>query len=137
MVPQTIIGLGKSYFVGENKKDCVKLDLYYTDSFIEDLLEIEKIRLATIQEVIAMKMNVISRGGRKKDFWDIHELITKYSMDDMLDLHKKRYPHEHDSKLIRSNFTTFVNADVDFNPICLKDKHWEIIKLDLIEFANC
>ena len=29
-----IIGFGKSYFIDKSKTDCVKLDLYYTDKFI-------------------------------------------------------------------------------------------------------
>ena len=31
--------------------------------------------------------------------------------------------------------TDFSQADFDFNPVCLRKKHWEIIKLDLIEFV--
>jgi len=31
------IGMGKSYYVGENKDECVKLDLFYTDDFIQDV----------------------------------------------------------------------------------------------------
>ena len=53
-----------------------------------------------------------------------------------LALHKERYPYNHDEDQIRSNFSDFKNADGDFDPICLKGKHWEIIKLDLIDFAK-
>ncbi len=54
----------------------------------------------------------------------------------MLDLHKQRNPDTHDADQIRRNFTNFKNADDDFDPICLKGKYWEIIKLDIIDFAN-
>ncbi len=37
---------------------------------------------------------------------------------------------------IRSSFSDFTLADDDFDPICLKGKHWEIIKLDMIDFAK-
>ena len=63
------IGPGKSFFVGNDKNQCIKLDLYYTDDFIDEPLVIDKIRMATIRDIIAMKMDVILRGGRKKDFW--------------------------------------------------------------------
>ncbi len=69
-----VVGMGKSYYIGKNKDDCVKLDLFYTDRFIQKIILIDGIRLATVEEIIAMKIDVISRGGRKKDFWDIHEL---------------------------------------------------------------
>ena len=97
---------------------------------------IDDIRLATVEEIIAMKIDVISRGGRKKDFWDIHELKDDYSIDKLLDLHKKRYPYDHDQMQIISSLSNFLNADEDFDPLCLKGKHWEIIKLDMIDFAN-
>src|SRR5664280_1352117 len=41
-----VIGMGKSYYVGENKDECVKLDLFYTDNFIQDVQLIDGIRLA-------------------------------------------------------------------------------------------
>lgn len=90
------VGMGKSYFVGEDKNHCIKLDLYYTDTFINKPLIIDDIRMATVEEIIAMKADVISRGGRKKDFWDLHEFIEEYSLNDILAFHKKRYPYEHD-----------------------------------------
>lgn len=133
----TIIGMGKSYYVGDNKDACIKLDIFYTtDEFIENPLLMDNIRLASINEIIAMKADVILRGGRKKDFWDIHELKDDYPFQQMLKLHAKRHPYNHNSKLIKNKFTDFKNADEDFDPICLRDKKWEIIKLDIIDFAG-
>jgi hypothetical protein len=54
----------------------------------------------------------------------------------MLSLHEERYPYYHDEKLIRRKFLDFKTADDDFDPVCLKEKHWEIIKLDLIDFVS-
>jgi hypothetical protein len=131
-----LIGMGKSYYVGQNKDNCIKLDIFYTDKFINDILEIDHIRLAGIKEIISMKVDVISRGGRKKDFWDIHELMESYTFEEMLTFHKKRYPFTHDQELLKSRFTDFAAADEDFEPICLRGKHWEIIKLDIIDFVK-
>lgn len=129
-------GMGKCFYVGENKDDCIKLDLYYTDRFIKEIQLIDGLRLASIEDIIAMKLDIISRGGRKKDFWDIHELMEEYPIEEMLTFHEQRYPFSHDRKLIKSKFTDFKNADEDFEPLCLRGKHWEIIKLDMIDFAN-
>lgn len=131
-----VIGMGKSYYVGQNKDDCIKLDLFYTDEFINETQLIDDIRLASIEDIIAMKIDVVSRGGRKKDFWDIHELKDNYSFEQMLALHEKRHSYTHDSTLIRNNFSDFTIADQDFDPICLREKHWEVIKLDMIDFAK-
>ena len=102
-----VIGMGKSYYVGENKDECVKLDLFYTDDFIQDVQLIDGIRLAMVEEIIAMKIEVISIGGRKKDFWDIHELKDDYTFEKMLALHEKRYPYNHDKAQIKKKLLRF------------------------------
>jgi len=127
------VGVGVSYLVGHSKDESVKLDLFYMDTFIRPALKIGPYRLATVEEIIAMKIDIVQRKARKKDFWDLDELIEKYSIDQMIALHKQRYPHGHDEKVIRENFVDFERADEDFTPICLKGKHWELIKLDFVE----
>jgi hypothetical protein len=127
------IGMGKSYFIGDDPDDSLKLDLYYTDSFIEPIYEEDGIRMATTGEIAAMKVDVVSRGARKKDFWDLHELLNHYSIDDMIALHEKRFPYNHDRLHILKQFTNFENADKDFNPVCLKGKHWELIRYEIAE----
>jgi hypothetical protein len=128
--------MGKSYFVGEDKDNIIKLDLYYTDTFIQPYIEVDDIRMATIEEIIAMKVDVVQRGGRKKDFWDLHDLLKSYNISQMLDLHKQRYPYTHDRGVIIQNFTSFDQADEDFNPICLYGKHWDFIKDDFEEIIR-
>ena len=125
--------MGKSYFIGTDKENTVKLDLYYTDRFIQPAKIKDEIRFATIEEIIAMKIDVVQRGGRKKDFWDLHEVLPNYSIKKMLELHLERYPYSHDRELILNNFTNFSIADDDFTPICLHGKHWEFIKDDFEE----
>ena len=71
--------MGVSYFVGNSREDAVKLDLFYTDDFIGNMTIEDDIRLASIEDIIAMKLDVVVRGGRKKDFWDLHELSKTYS----------------------------------------------------------
>lgn len=125
--------LGKSFFIGDSMDRNIKLDVYYTDNFIEEPILIDKIRMATLGEITAMKIDIIQRGGRKKDFWDLHELLSVFSIYKMLELHKKRHPYTHDKKLILDNLINFDKADHDFNPYCLKGKYWELIKEDIIE----
>ena len=125
--------MGKSYTIGNDKNNSVKLDVFYADPFIQELIEEDNIRLASIEEIIAMKIDVIQRGGRKKDFWDLHELLDKYSISQMVALHEERYPFSHDEKTILINLINFENADNDFDPVCLKGKYWEFIKADFEE----
>ena len=125
--------MGKAYFIGEHKDNTVKLDLFYTDTYIQPFIEEDGIRMATIEEIIAMKVDVIQRVGRKKDFWDLHDLLNSYSIMQMIDLHEQRYPYTHNKDLIIQNFTNFDLAEDEFNPICYKGKYWEFIKEDFEE----
>lgn len=131
-----IVGMGKSYFLGDSANDCIKLDLYYTDPFIRKYIEIDNIRLASLDEIVAMKVDVVSRIARKKDFWDLHELLNDYTIEQMLQLHKERYEYSHNPEEIITNFINFENADNDFEPICSLGKYWEIIKLDFVDIIE-
>lgn len=125
--------MGKSYFIGTSKSDLVKLDIFYTDSFVFPLLIEQDIRFARLEEIAAMKLEVISNNGRKKDFWDLHELMNHFSFNQMIEFYEKRHPYGLSKKEIITQLTFFDNANEDFDPICLRNKYWEIIKLDIEE----
>lgn len=123
--------IGKSYLIGTDRSNFIKLDVYYSmDPFFQKAIEEEGIRLASIEEIIAMKVDVIQRGGRKKDFWDLHETLDQYTIKQMIDLHSQRFEWTHDEALINQNFIDFKEADNEPDPICLKNKEWEFIKDD-------
>ena len=128
-----IVSFGTSYLVGNSKEDNVKLDLFYTDPFIRPMEQIESIRMASLDDIVAMKMDVISRGGRKKDFWDLHILRNKYTIEQMLSLYKERYPYGATDEECIAGLTNFSVADSDPDPTCLLGKIWQLIKLDFVE----
>jgi len=128
-----IVGMGKSYFAGHSIQDAVKVDLFYTDPFIRPVEQIDKIRMAGIEDIIAMKVEVISIGGRKKDFWDLHLFLDDFSVEQMIALHKERYPRSHCADDMSGHFVDFDKADNDPDPDCLQGKMWEMIKLDFID----
>jgi hypothetical protein len=51
----------------------------------------------------------------------------------MMTLHGERYPHDHEEQILRHKLTVFTHADDDLDPICIRGKYWEIIKLELME----
>ena len=128
-----IVGFGASYIVGNSKDDCVKLDLFYTDPFIKPMEIFGTIRMAAVEDIVAMKMDVVSRGGRKKDFWDLHMLRDYYSVEQMLSLYEARYPYGATREECVSGLTNFLVADTEPDPICLQNKVWQLIKLEFIE----
>lgn len=125
-------GMGKSYLIGTDADNVIKLDLYYSmDPFFQNAFVEDGLRMATVEEIIAMKIDVVQRSGRKKDFWDLHELLNRYTINEMISFHKHRFEWTHNEPLIRNNFTDFSEADFDLDPICLKNKEWIFIKEDI------
>ncbi|WP_396637783.1 nucleotidyl transferase AbiEii/AbiGii toxin family protein [Maribacter sp. R77961] len=126
-----LVGMGKSYFIGNNENELVKLDLFYTDPFVFPSILEQNIRFSSIEEVAAMKFEVIGNGGRKKDFWDIHELLDSYTLDEMIEFYLKRNPYGYSKDELLVKVVDFSNAEDDFTPNCYREKVWELIKLDI------
>ena len=133
-----IVGFGTSYLVGNSTNDNVKVDLFYTDPFIRQMEQRDKIRMASVDDIVAMKMDVISRGGRKKDFWDLHLLHNHYhySIEQMLSLYEERYPYGATHEECINGLLNFSVADSDPDPVCLQNKYWQLIKLDFTEWIE-
>jgi hypothetical protein len=126
--------LGKSLFIGHHSHDAIKVDIYHCDRFIRPALVEDGIRMASEQDIIAMKLDIIGRnqrqGGRKKDFWDLHHAQDFFSLDIMIDFYHERYPYGHSTVELLNGLISFSYADEDFEPICMHGKHWELIKND-------
>lgn len=127
------VSLGKPYFVGKSEQEAVKLDIYYADKFLYDPISINNIRLADRRDIIAMKLETIVQASRKKDFWDLHELLEHYKLKEMISFYKNRYPFGYDEDDIFDAILNISAADDDLDPICTKSKYWELIKFDVIE----
>lgn len=74
--------------------------------------EIGKIRLASLTEIAAMKLNAITGNGtRIKDFIDISFLSTKLSLNQMLSAYKEKYKS---NSVLPLKSMVFFN-DINFN----------------------
>lgn len=131
-----VVGFGCSYMVGKSPQESVKLDLFYTDKFIRPAIENDELRIASIEDIAAMKLGVVSRGGRKKDFWDLHCLHGHYTISEMLDLYEEQNPYGSSRSEVIEKLTDFSRADTDADPRCLQHKVWQLIKLDILEWDN-
>ena len=129
----TEVSLGRPYFVGKSENEAVKLDIYYTDKFLYEPLLIKNIRVADRRDIVAMKLETIVQASRKKDFWDLHELMEHFTLVEMISFYKKRYPFGYNENEIVNALLNISSADNDLDPICIKSKFWELIKFDLIE----
>jgi predicted nucleotidyltransferase component of viral defense system len=123
-----------SLFVGNSSDDCVKLDICYDESPIFPLVHVEGIRMVSEKDIAAMKLNAIAQDKqRKKDFWDIHDLLETYSIEEMASFALKRFPWSLTLDNIIDGFKRLPLLN-DYSEIrCLKGKYWEFVVEDLME----
>ena len=126
-----------SLYVGDNKEDCVKLDLCYDDDLIFPLIEVNGLRIASEKEIAAMKIQTITQAEqRRKDFWDIHELLESYTLSEMVNWGIQRYPWSVTKESVKDGIERLPNIKDFTEVVCLKGKYWEFIVEDLLDEAK-
>lgn len=112
----------------------VKVDLVrHPHPLIAPIQTIEGIRMFSTEDIIAMKVQAVLGRGRKKDFWDIAELLHHYSVDDFISFHKKKYATQNLLISVPQAITYFADAEEDEDPVNLKHRSWEKVKAFIAE----
>lgn len=111
-------------FIDEIKIDIVR----HPHPLIRPLQTIDNIRLFSIEDIIAMKVQAILGRGKKKDFWDIAELLQHFSVADFIKFHKEKYATQNLLITVPQALTYFADAEESEDPISLKNQTWENVK---------
>lgn len=123
-----------SMFVGYSADECVKLDICYDENPIFPLITVDGIRMVSERDIAAMKINAIAQDKpRKKDCWDIHDLLETYSIEEMVSFALKRFPWSLTLDKIIHGFKRLSAVDALTEIKCLKGKYWEFVIEDLRE----
>lgn len=111
----------------------VKVDfIKFHYPFIRPFVVIENIRMASIEDIAAMKLDAITGRGSKKDFYDLFFLLQHYSIDDLFSFYSEKYPHQTTFHVIRS-LSYFDDAEIQPNPIVFdKTITWGVVKQKII-----
>jgi len=111
----------------------VKVDfIKFHYPFIRPFEIIENIRMASIEDIAAMKLDAITGRGSKKDFYDLFFLLQNHSIDELFSFYSEKYPHQTTFHVIRS-LSYFDDAEIQPNPIVFdKTLTWEIVKQKII-----
>jgi predicted nucleotidyltransferase component of viral defense system len=111
----------------------VKVDfIKFHYPFIRPFVIIENVRMASIEDIAAMKLDAITGRGSKKDFYDLFFLLQHYSIDELFSFYSEKYPHQTTFHVIRS-LSYFEDAEIQPNPIVFdKTITWEIVKQKII-----
>ncbi len=109
--------------------DDVKIDLVrHPHPLIRPEKNLDGIRMFSIEDIIAMKVQAVLGRGRKKDFWDIAELLNHYTVSDFIQLHKEKYGTQNLMITVPQAITYFADAEESEDPISLKNQTWENVR---------
>jgi len=107
----------------------IKVDIVYFPHLpIATFETINKIRMYSIADIAAMKIQAILGRAKKKDFWDLYELLQHYSLQQIMDWHKQKYPSQMLAISIPNAITYFTEADESETPVSFKKQTWEGVK---------
>ena len=104
---------------------------------IKDPDIIDGVRLESIPDIIAMKLDAISHNGtRIKDFIDIATLSTMYSLDEMLQFYLAKYPNSNVLMPVKS-LVYFDDINFEESVIMTNEAFdWDKIAQRLVDMTN-
>lgn len=116
----------------------VKVDLIHYPHPILQSPEVypTSLRLYSDLDIAAMKINAILGRGKKKDFWDLAELFKKYSLNEIIMWHQRKYPNQLILISIPQALLYFDDAEDSEEPVSLKGQTWTSVKQMITKTVN-
>lgn len=94
---------------------------------INNFENLEEIRLFSLQDTTAAKLNAVLGRGSKKDFFDIYELLKNNSLTELIDIFKLKFNQQDVFPLLKS-LNYFEDAEQEPDPISLNNTSWKQVK---------
>jgi len=121
-----VISLSKTiniFFLNNIKVDIVN----YPYKWLNNPIIFDKINLASLNDIAAMKLSAITNRGSKKDFIDLFFLLKKRSLKQMLFLYLQKYS-EGNEFLVLKSLGYFDDADQEPMPFMFEKTEWSEVK---------
>ena len=107
----------------------VKVDLVpFRHPLIRPIQVIDGIRMFSLEDIAAMKIQAILGRGRKKDFWDIAELFKHFKLKEIIAFYKEKFPSQMLLISIPQALSYFDDADESEDPISINGMDWDAVK---------
>lgn len=89
------------------------------------------VRLASLEDLVCMKLSAIAGRGARRDFWDLHQMLGALSLplEDALALFARKFAAVDRGHVVRA-LAYFADADAEPMPAELDADTWERIKRD-------
>jgi len=87
------------------------------------------IKIASLKDIAAMKINAIEDRGSKRDFIDLYFLSQNFSFEEMLKFYNQKYQclKDHRYNILKS-LNYFEDAESEDSPQMIKPVDWEKVK---------
>lgn len=99
---------------------------------LKPIVRVNEIKMASVEDIAAMKFNSTMNRGSKKDFYDIYELLNHFSLQELLTLYISKYDFSSQLIVLKS-LVYFDDADQEPDPVLTKPTSWEMIKKRITE----
>ena len=110
----------------------IKVDIVYTPHLPISAIETEEnIRMYSSADIAAMKIQAILGRAKKKDFWDLAELLQYFSLHQIMEWHKQKYPSQMLAISIPNAIIYFSEADESETPVSFNNQTWESVKMGI------
>jgi len=108
--------------------DGIKVDfLYRYEKFINKEDTYDGLRISSLEDIGAMKIQAAVNRVSKKDYYDLFELLNVYTFAELIDFYSKMYTN-HDVGGTLKSLSDFSEVDLDEEPISLREVSWDFIK---------
>jgi hypothetical protein len=116
----------------------VRVGFYgYGHPLVAPLVEVDGLRLASVEDIGLMKLDALLSRAMRKDFYDLYFICQKRSLRSLLDLAPQKYPSIRDFEVQSvKRLVYFENAEQDADPILLQPVTWHAVKEYFITQAS-
>jgi len=109
----------------------------YRYDIIDDFKIFNKIRLAGLKDIAAMKLEAIAGRGSKKDFIDMFFLLKRYTLEEIFTFHTRKYGTglSNQYHLLKS-LVYFADAEAEAMPVMINRLDWDDVKKQIVSCAR-
>ena len=112
--------------------DGIKVDIVnYDYPWIGDCVEENGIRLASVQDIAAMKVNAVIGRGTKKDFVDVYFLLQHFTFEELIQLYLKKCTDGSEYRALLS-MSYFDDAEPQPMPYMFAPVEWSDMKMAIL-----
>lgn len=117
--------IGLFCFINNVKVDFVR---HHYFPLLQEIELIDGVRMFGLKDIAAMKIFAMLKRPRKKDHWDIAELLRHMTLDEIIDSFLTKYPNKPLLISIPKALTYTGDVDEDEDPVSLNGTTWDDVK---------